>query len=297
MKTHFFNGCSKIHLILKLNLVLLMLAALLIFAAPRAAAEDNGTDNPRAECDIGAALETMRTDPDTAEKTMLRTVEGLIRQLDCNLPKDVMNDIRKDPAAAETIISEKDPACYMKLQNVYSKDTPENREVLRTVVADALEAWLDDIGCPHDRDAILALINNEYHLRELQIQYGNCLMALHGISAAERIFYSENSAYTTDLDALGPHIIADEDRSATAVVREIRRFCCAAASCDPEQPGEAWSATFGLELNDDGNFTIYGYPIGGPDCLILVNPDGDDPPTFKDCFDESNENNNETGNK
>ena len=267
-----------------------MLAALLAFASPRAAAEDKSTDNPRAECAIGAALESMRTDPDTAEKTMLRTVEGLIRRLDCKLSKDVMNDIRKDPAAAETIISEKDAACYMKLQDVYSKDTPGNRDVLRTVVADALEAWLDDIGCPHDREAIMALIDTEYHVRDLQFQYGECLTALHRIGSAERIYYSEHNAYTTDMDALGQQILAGDDRSAAAVEQEISRFCCAAASCDPKQPGEAWSAAFGLEIDDDGNFTIYGYPLGGPDCLILVTPDGDDPPTFKDCFDESNEN-------
>jgi hypothetical protein len=264
----------------------LLLSLLLLL--PRAAFAAD--DALRPECDPAAALNNMNGDAEKATQIMLRTDEAMLQRLGCNINEDVMKEIRKTPEAFEIILTEKDPACHDKMFDLYHLDTKENRETLQQVVADVLDTYLQDLGCPRDREKIESLIALDFRLRDLGKNYTSCLMALQRIASAERMYKSGHSEYTSDFGDLLPLLVTSINPDETKPDPEIAKYCCGAAGCDPKKNSEAWTPSFGLELSDDGNFEIYGYPIGGPDCLIMVTPAGSDPDTFDACYAESEEN-------
>lgn len=253
---------------------------LIIATAMCAAAGDDA-------CDPATALRAMREDPALAEQAMSLTVKALVLRLDCKLDAGLLKEVLNDPESAEMLLMEKAPGCADKIQAVHTSNTEKSREILKSVVVDVVGYILTQRGCPEQREAVEALVDRELEMRVLQNNYLNCVVALHRIKTAERMYNSEHNEYTDNIITLAALLAAGETRDAETAEAEIGAACCAAADCDPENESERWNGDFGIDQDENGGFAIFGYPIGGPDCLIEVTLEGDDPATFEDCYAES----------
>jgi len=263
----------------------LVMLALIIFCLALTARPAPAADDPAA-CDPKAVMARAEDDPAMADKLMAYTVEALLTRLRCSVPTSVMDKIRKDPADAELLLDEHDPDCYDKMRLAYMSSTREDLETMIQAVTDALERLIMDLGCPRDHDAVAAMVANDYLRRALEMNYMDCVNALRRVASAEKIYYNEHDAYTDDMEDLAPWIAPAEDRTARGAEASIASSCCAASGCRPDDASVSWDAQWGLEL-DGGAFSVYGYPIGRPDCLILITPDSADPATFEQCLEES----------
>lgn len=252
-------------------------------------------------CTAPAAAQTGSCDPETAmkeieqneaesDKLLSYTVEALVQRLRCVLPTSVMDGIRKDPGSAELAISKEAPECYARMTEVYNADTADRVQDMVEAVTEALERVLMDRGCPRMREETAAFVNREYELRVLNVRFMMCVNELRRLASAQSILFSEQNRYTADIRELAKWLAPTGEVSASAEQAEasVARACCGAAGCDPGDESVAWDAAWGMEL-EDGEFAIYGYPVGGPGCLILVTPHGVDPTSVDLCIEESEE--------
>ena len=264
--------------------VLFSLVLALFAAWPCPAQEDT------ADCDAKEALRRMREDPDMAEETMSLTIRAMIKHLRCNISGDLVDQAAGNPLEAERLIASQAPDCYLKMYALQSGETEDNRAILLQVVADVVETQMADDGCHGVRSDIEELIEFEYQVRDMERNYLRCIGALHRVKSALRFYYNEHGHYTADMEELYSVLAMGLERSAEVAEQEIGESCCAAPGCDPDDPEEAWSAAFGIEIpEEDYDYLIYGYPVGGPDCLIMITPERDDPETFEACYQESEE--------
>lgn len=265
-------------------------AALAVFALAVSfnafAAEGDG-DNP--DCEPGAVLARTQEDPEMADKLMSRTVEGILRRLKCDLPGQIMDDIKKDPVSAEVILREKSPVCYDKLTRETKVKSGDELNIVESAVADALELQMAEMDCPGGRGKIEALIKREYRVKQWSANYMTCVQALHQVRAAEERYKIDKGVYAPDIGEIASFLVpGGESVSAEAAEAAVAKSCCSVPSCDVEDnPGDAWNGDFGIDLSEEDGLLIYGYPIGGPDCLIMVSPTKDDPDNFVDCYEES----------
>lgn len=248
-----------------------------------------GGDGDDPDCEPQAVLAKAQEDQDMADKLMSRTVEGILRRLKCDLPRSVMDDIKNDPVSAEVILREKNPACYDKFMRESTVKAGDDLNIVESAVADALELQMSELGCQGGRDKIEALIKREYRVKLWSANYMNCVQALHQVRAAEESYKIDKGEYTADIGEIASFLVpGGESVSAEAAEAAVAKSCCSVPSCDVENnPGDAWNGDFGIDLSDDDGLLIYGYPIGGPDCLIMVSPVKDDPDNFVDCYEES----------
>jgi hypothetical protein len=262
-------------------LTLALAAALLFCCAPPAAAQTGS-------CDPATAMQEIQENPAEADKLMVYTVDALVRRLRCVLPTSVMDGIRRDPGSAELAISENAPDCYAKMREVYNPETAERVQDMVEAVTEALERMLMDRGCPRMPEETAAFVRGEYAHRILEVQFMMCVNELRRLASAQSIFFGEQNRYTADIRELAKWLVpsANPDQSAAQAEAQVALACCGAAGCAPGDTTLAWDAEWGMEL-DDGDFAIYGYPIGGPGCLILVTPDGVDPVSVDQCIEES----------
>lgn len=270
--------------------VLLLLGAVIFFSCAARGDDEPAAENPaRPECEPAAALAQMQQDPDLAKQMMVRTVEGIIGRLRCNVDAKIMGQIRDDPTMAEELLKSNSPECYDKLKDLYTSKTDEDKSELEDVVGDAIEYRLKDMGCPGERDKIDELIAREYRNRRLSANYIGCVMALHQVLSAENEYKNRKGNYTTDIGELSAYISTTMDHTAADAEAGVSASCCSVPRCEPAKPGEAWTAAFGLELSEKHGVAVYGYPIGGPDCLLMITPEFDDPKDYQGCYDESEE--------
>lgn len=275
----------------KLRIVLvrtiLLCAALLcatVWAQPARAAADEAT------CDPKTALDEIQQNQAEADALMAYTVEALVRRLRCVVPTSVMDSIRKDPGSAEILINKNAPDCYAKMSAVYDADTSDTLEAMIEAVAEAMERVLLDRGCPRMHEEVADLVKEEYRHRIEEIHFMACVNELRRLATAQSILYSEKNYYTDDIMVLAKWLAPTEtiEKSAREAEERVARACCGAADCQPGDASLAWDAQWGMEL-DNGDFALYGYPIGGPGCLIMVTPQGVDPTSVDLCIEESDD--------
>jgi microcompartment protein CcmL/EutN len=255
-----------------------------VWTQPSHAADQN------AMCDPKTALEEIEQNQAEADALMAYTVEALVRRLRCAVSTSVMDSIRKDPGSAEVLLGEKAPECYAKMTAVYDADTADTVQAMIDAVAEAMERVLMDRGCPRMHEEVAALIGEEYRHRVEQIQFMTCVNELRRLASAQSILYSEQNRYTDDIKVLAKWLAPTEsvDQSAPEAEARVAQACCGAAGCDPDDESVAWDAQWGMELEDE-EFALYGYPIGGPGCLIMVTPQGVDPTSVDLCIEESDD--------
>jgi len=243
-------------------------------------------------CNIYALIAKTREDETLANEMMANAALLFADKMECSLTKKDKEEIKKNPEEAEMIISSRDIECYKKMQEIYAKGDEESNALIDDVTAEAIMVIADEKGCKTSKNEILKVIKREEAIKDKEQNFKKCLFTLHRVLTAEKMQKDKSGEYTTDLNILAPHIVpagGDALPIAMFALDEIRQSCCAAPDCDEKKPEERWNVDFGIELSKDYNIIIYGYPIGGPNCLVMVTPEKDDPADFGACYREAEE--------